>query len=78
MPFYSINPENLLLVINRENIRLFDAELLAQIEESNIVLTDFSKIYLNGFCKYVQGNLPGLMNEIRKYCSQMEFPVTSG
>jgi len=69
--FYATTPANLLLVIHQGEIRLFDEELLEQL--SNIK-DDFSKIYINGVCKYVQGNLPGLMDDIRKYHPNANFP----
>jgi hypothetical protein len=69
--FYAITPADLLLVIHQGEIRLFDEELLEQL--SNIK-EDFSKIYINGVCKYVQGNLPGLMADIRKYHPNANFP----
>jgi cytosine/adenosine deaminase-related metal-dependent hydrolase len=69
--FYATTPADLLLVTHRGEIRLFDEELLEQL--SNIK-EDFSKIYINGVCKYVQGNLPGLMDDIRKYHPNANFP----
>ncbi|WP_158992526.1 amidohydrolase family protein [Mucilaginibacter sp. L196] len=69
--FYAITPADLLLVIHQGEIRLFDEELLEQL--SNIK-EDFSKIYINGVCKYVQGNLPGLMADIRRFHPNANFP----
>jgi cytosine/adenosine deaminase-related metal-dependent hydrolase len=70
--FYSITPVDLLLVIQKGQIRLFDEALLAQLE--NIDIANFSKILINGVYKYVQGNLPGLMAEIRKYSPAANLP----
>ena len=69
--FYAITPADLLLVIHQGEIRLFDKEILAQLKG---IKDDFSKIYINGVCKYVQGNLPGLMADIRKYHPNADFP----
>jgi len=60
-----------LLVIHKGEIRLFDEELLGQLDG---LKEGFSKIYINGVGKYVQGDLPGLMAEIRKYQPDADFP----
>jgi len=73
--FYNLNPENLLLILHHGNIRLFDAELFDQVKENNISTTEFSNIYINGIGKYVLGDLPGLIQEIRKYKPDTSFPV---
>jgi cytosine/adenosine deaminase-related metal-dependent hydrolase len=73
--FYAITPADLLLVMHAGEIRMFDACLLAQ--NAAVDLTGFSKIYLNERCKYVQGYLPGLMDEIRAYCPTVNFPVSA-
>ena len=72
--FFALNPADLLLVIHKGNIRLFDEELFAQLK--TIDLNDFSKIYIKGACKYVQGDLPGLVDKIREYNSTVDFPIT--
>jgi cytosine/adenosine deaminase-related metal-dependent hydrolase len=69
--FYATTPADLLLVINKGEIRLFDEELLGQLKG---IGDNFSKIHINGICKYVQGNLPGLMADIRKHHPNANFP----
>ena len=73
--FFDVSPADLLMVVHRGNIRLFDEAVLPQLK--SIGLDNFSKIYLNGTCKYVQGNLPGLMDEIRAHQPNINFPVSS-
>jgi hypothetical protein len=73
--FFSLGPANLLLVIQRGNIRLFDETLLTQLSAVN--LNNFSKIYLGGVCKYIAGDLPGLMEKIKKYYPKANFPVST-
>jgi len=70
---FSTGPDDLLLVMHRGNIRLFDEILLEQLKDTD--LTGYSKIYINGICKYVQGDLPGLMENIRKYYPKADFPI---
>jgi len=60
-----------LLVIHQGKIRLFDEDLLGQLGK---LKEGFSQIYINGVCKYVQGDLPGLMADIRKYQPSTNFP----
>jgi cytosine/adenosine deaminase-related metal-dependent hydrolase len=69
--FYAITPADLLLVMHRGEIRLFDEELLDQLGKIN---SNFIKIYINGACKYVQGDLPGLIADIKKYQPNANFP----
>ena len=72
--FFSTEPADILLVIHQENIRLFDETMLAQL--GNINLNEFSRIYINGTCKYVQGDLPELMKQIKEYYPEAIFPIT--
>lgn len=73
--FYGINPENLLLIIHRGDIRLFDNALYRLVEKF-IPTSHFSKVYINGVGKYVQGDLPALVRETRKYNPIIKFPVS--
>jgi hypothetical protein len=73
--FYAINPADILLVMHEQHIRLFDDSLLGQISHLN--LNEFSKICINGTCKYVQGDLPGLMQQIKEYYPEAIFPITA-
>ena len=57
------------------SIRLFDEEMLDQLTGMDI--KEFSKIYINGTCKYVQGDLPGLMKQVKEYYPEAIFPITS-
>jgi len=72
--FYSLTPADLLLVIHKGQIRLFDETLLAQLKELN--KANFSKICVDGVTKYVQGDLPGLIANIRKYHPKANFPAS--
>jgi len=74
--FYKLDPGNLLLILHRGNVRLFDEELLDPIKTTNIQIGKFSKVYVDGIGKYVWGDLPGLIKEILKYNPNIRFPVT--
>lgn len=69
---FKLNPADLLLVLHKGHIRLFDESLYSQL---NIVKAHYSKIVIGDTYKYVYGNLPGLMAEIRQYHPGARFPV---
>jgi cytosine/adenosine deaminase-related metal-dependent hydrolase len=73
--FYGLNPEDLLLVLQHGNIRMFDETLLPQLARYNIDLLRFSKIRIHDRCKYVYGDLPALIRAILKYYPGADFPV---
>lgn len=72
--FYATKPESILLVVNNGEIRLFDESLTSQLEQLD--LNKFSKIYMNGVCKYVWGDLSELMKQIHAYYPEAKFPFT--
>jgi cytosine/adenosine deaminase-related metal-dependent hydrolase len=71
--FFSIDPADILLVVHKGDISLFDEELYPQLRKLNI--TGYSKIFIEGSYKYVRGNLPALMQNIKKYYPQADFPI---
>jgi len=73
--FYSLNPEDILLVVQRGNIRLFDESLYDQLKSASFSIDTFSKISINEHIKFIEGDLPALMEEIRKYKTDIVFPV---
>lgn len=73
--FYGINPEDILMVICNGCIRLFDEELLSGIDSQGYDLKRFSKIKINRFYKYVEGNLAALFSMIKNYHPGAEFPI---
>lgn len=71
---YATNPADILLVMHKGQVRLFDESLYSQLNQ--LPKAHFSKVAINGVYKYVYGDLPGLMNNIRKYDANAQFPVT--
>jgi hypothetical protein len=76
--FYALNPRDFLLILHKGNIRMFDGSLLELLSAEGLPVTSFYKISIAESTKYVQGDLPGLMEDIRKYCPELIFPVTPG
>lgn len=72
--FFSTNPEDILLVVHKGSISLFDEILLPQLQGTDI--GNFSRVFFGDCCKYVKGDLPGLIRNIRQYNRGVKFPVT--
>ncbi|HEV2479992.1 MAG TPA: amidohydrolase family protein, partial [Puia sp.] len=74
---FGLAPGQILLVLHQGNIRLFDGCLLEQLRTFAYPVENFYPVVLAGKVKYVQGDLPGLMREIRRYHPDVLFPVTA-
>jgi cytosine/adenosine deaminase-related metal-dependent hydrolase len=73
--FFAINPEDILLVVHKGNIRLFDSVLYSQVTNTGFAMHNFSKINFLHSSKYVQGNLPALIEAVKSYCPGISFPI---
>jgi cytosine/adenosine deaminase-related metal-dependent hydrolase len=71
--FYTLDPEDLLLVMHEGNIRLFDPSLQSSLIAAGLTKGEFHQTHPGG--KYVAGDLPGLMQEIRRYYPAVQFPL---
>jgi len=71
--FFSVEPKDILLVMHQGNIRMFDSSLHPQLISED--LSGFSKININGANKYIQGDVPGLMKNIKRYYPRADFPI---
>jgi hypothetical protein len=74
--FYSINPEDILLVLHEGEIRLFDEEIKDELTDAKIAISKFSKIFINGKGKHIYGDLPELIKLTHSYNSQISFPIS--
>jgi cytosine/adenosine deaminase-related metal-dependent hydrolase len=72
---FSANPEDILLIVHKGQIRLFDKSLLVQLRNLPVNLFRYNQVNINESTKFVQGDLPGLIGEIRKYHTNIQFPV---
>jgi cytosine/adenosine deaminase-related metal-dependent hydrolase len=70
--FYSLDPADILLVLHEGNVRLFDPLMIKPLTALGISMDNFSQTRPGG--KYVSGDLPGLMREIRQYYPEVVFP----
>jgi cytosine/adenosine deaminase-related metal-dependent hydrolase len=72
--FYSVDPEEFLLVLQHGQIRLFDATLLESLASAGMETGIYQPVVIKGKRKYVQGDLPGLAKKIREYYPAASFP----
>jgi cytosine/adenosine deaminase-related metal-dependent hydrolase len=71
--YFLTTPKEILLVLNNGNTMLFDEELLPQMAETD--LSAFSKVYIQGTCKYIRFDVPKLIREIKQYYPAATFPI---
>jgi hypothetical protein len=74
--FYSLNPKNIQLVLHGGKIRLFDEEIKDQLAVYDFPISQFSKINIDGNGKYVYGDVPQLIREVKSYYPEVNFPVS--
>jgi cytosine/adenosine deaminase-related metal-dependent hydrolase len=72
--FYNLNPEDILMVIHRGMIRLFDESLQIQLKAFDFPFHEFTKIQIKKRYKYIEGDFPVLINKIRQIYAQFNFP----
>jgi len=70
--FYGIDPEDLLLVLHEGRILVFDISLRDMLMDAGMSDLDFD--FTRCGQKYVVGDVPGLMAEIRRYYPAAAFP----
>jgi cytosine/adenosine deaminase-related metal-dependent hydrolase len=70
---FSLDPPDILLVIQDGKIRLFDQELLSQL--SQLSLQNYSRIWVDHSMKYVEGSLAETIKKIKKYSNEIRMPV---
>jgi cytosine/adenosine deaminase-related metal-dependent hydrolase len=68
---FATEPADILMVIHQGKIRLFDESVAPQL---NLDLKNYRPVKINDSIKFVEGDLPALMEEIKKYYPQAGFP----
>jgi len=69
----SVNPEDVLLVVHKGQVRLYDDSIASQL--SWLAGKPFSRIKIKDSLKFIQGDLPDLINQIRLLRPEQEFPA---
>jgi cytosine/adenosine deaminase-related metal-dependent hydrolase len=70
--FFQLNPEDILLVIKNGKIVLADELLYSRLEGG---INNFSKILVSDTAKYVKGDLPGLVSQLKRYVQELNLPI---
>ena len=73
--FISLDPADILMVIRQGEVRLFDESLRDHLEKSGMKSKGFFPCLVGDRLKYVQGNLPFLVQEIKKYLPEATLPA---
>jgi len=71
--FFATDPQDILLVMHKGSISLFDEELYHQLGSTNTL--GYSKIKVGDSNKFVRGDLPALIAKIKQYYPDAGFPV---
>jgi cytosine/adenosine deaminase-related metal-dependent hydrolase len=74
--FFELDPEDILLILKDGKIKLFDEKLLSQLESEDFNKKNYSEVSINNSKKYIHGNLPDLITEIKKYYPEAKFPMS--
>lgn len=72
--FFSLNPEDILMVISNGNIRLFDSELHGQLSSMDNYSKSFCKVFINDRCKYVSGDISQLIKQVNEFYPEAVSP----
>lgn len=70
---FSLDPGDVMLVICNGQVKLFDEGLLSQLTDAGT--ENYCRVCIDDSHKYVQGNLPQLIEDIRNYYPQAAFPI---
>jgi cytosine/adenosine deaminase-related metal-dependent hydrolase len=72
---FKTNPEDILLIIRKGMIMLFDKAMHPQLLNLPVNMQCFSRVSIKGHIKFVAGNLPALISAIKSFNPQVNFPI---
>jgi cytosine/adenosine deaminase-related metal-dependent hydrolase len=73
--WFAIDPQDIVLIIQDGKPRLCDEACYRQLERQGFDCKPFSKFMVADSRKYVWGDLPGLIAEVKNYAPGVEVPV---
>jgi hypothetical protein len=73
--FYAINPVDILLVMHKGRIGLFDESIKDQLIDTGEAIDSFNKIIIGPAIKYIRGDVNSLVEKIKTYYPGAEFPI---
>ncbi|MBS1520205.1 MAG: amidohydrolase family protein [Bacteroidetes bacterium] len=71
--FFTTDPQNILLVLHKGYVSLFDETLFPQLKTINT--SEYSAINIGGSNKYVKGNIQELITKIKQFYPNVSFPL---
>jgi cytosine/adenosine deaminase-related metal-dependent hydrolase len=71
--FFSVTPGDILLVLHRGRISLFDESLLGQLQRHGFQTDGYERLQVGQSAKYVSGNVGQLTAQIRHYYPAVQF-----
>jgi hypothetical protein len=74
--FFSLSPEDILLVVHAGEIRLFDEGLYKSLALGGFDLKEFYPVFIHKKRKYLFGDLPSLIKQVKVYHPEQVFPIT--
>lgn len=75
--WFSIQPADIALVIQNGRVRLCDADCYRQLTDTGWNGEFFSRVRLGSAVKYVEGDLPELMQRVKESLPGATFPIAS-
>ncbi len=73
--FYSINPEDILMVMHKGKISLYDKILEDQLSAAGVSPDGYGRIGISNSTKCMYGDVPALMRKISSYYPGVHFPI---
>lgn len=69
--FFNTRPADILLVMQGGSIKLLDEELFPQLKTN----ARYSRVYVDGACKYIRADVPALFKNIREHYPGISLPA---
>ena len=73
--FFSLDPQELLLILREGRVRLFDQTLETQLPKDFLAGREFTPVRLGKTIKFVEGNLKQLLLTIKKFDPDLVLPI---
>ncbi len=64
---FKTNPEDILLIVHKGRIKMFDKAMHVQLNSLPLNIQRFSRVSIKGHIKFVEGDLPGLIANIKSF-----------
>jgi hypothetical protein len=72
---FKTNPEDILLIVHKGNIKMFDKAMHVQLVNLPLNNQRFSRVSIKGHVKFIEGDLPALITNIKTFNPHVQFTV---